>query len=170
MTKIASHRSQKVFEQVTNTVNEHGEVIDTTSMQVNVLVKSDDEYAFIFSKVLQYALKLNGTEIKVLMWCILHADYNTNLVTLTITQKQQISSDTATYGPANKRGERKVLKKGLVVASVDNAISSLKKKEVLIEQGRCTYKVHPQLSWRGSLKERDKDLKLELNFKKQKKS
>jgi hypothetical protein len=167
MTKIATHRTQRVYQKVTNTISEDGEVLESNSMEVDVLVKSDDEYAFIFSKVLQHALKLNGTEIKVLMWCLLHADYNTNLVTLTITQKKAISEATTDYGTANKKGERKVLKAGLRVASIDNAIVTLKKKDVFIPEGRCTYRIHPQLSWRGSLKERDKELKLLLRLRKQ---
>jgi hypothetical protein len=162
MTKIATHRTQRVFEQITNTVSEEGEVLHTNTVEVDVLVKSDDEYAFIFSKMLQYALRLDGTEIKVLMWCILHADYNTNLVTLTMTQKKAISEATSEYDAAGR-----LLKKGLVVASVDNAISRLKKKGVFLDAGRCTYRIHPQLSWRGNLKERDKELKLCLNLKKQ---
>lgn len=157
-------RTQTVFDRVTNTVTEDGEVISTASTQVDILVKTDEEFTVIYKKLLQLALKLTGTDVKVLLFCMQNAEMHTNLITLTITQKKELQRESTVLDAKGKE-----LKPGLAIASINNSISALKEKGLLILQGRATYQINPMIAWRGSLRERDKELKIRLKLDKEEK-
>jgi hypothetical protein len=141
--------NKEVFKKVETIIDcETGEIKGEQVISISVPVKDQEEFFFIFAKHLGTLLKLNGNEIKVLLWCSMNCTLNHNLIVITSTQKREI----AEYA-------------GLKPQSIANAINLLKKKNIFISQGRCTYKVNSELCWKGSPLNRNKDLKMIVDYK-----
>lgn len=123
---------------------ETGEVMET-SIDIKthkVVVDSRETMAFISSVILGLFDDLDGTELKLITYCAVNAEYNSNTVNLTkpmctiISNKLQVGYQT-----------------------IKNTISKLKKKKILIPLGSGTYRVNPKYTWKGTTDERKKMMK-----------
>lgn len=159
--------TQKVFSLQKETISEDGELLGTESVSVDILVKDSEEFSFVFKKALQGSLNINGAALKVLLWAGSEAALNTNEVSITAEHKQRISDHTAVYR-ATANG-RILVKPGLAVGTIDNAVTDLLKRGLLTRIGKgqksTLYKVSESFSWRGNMKTRAREMKLNITVR-----
>lgn len=128
-------------------INNHivdGEFIeqDVETKKHVVVVDSAESMAYITSTLIGVLDEISGVEMKVIAYCAINSEFNTNLVNLT--------------KPACEIMSNKI---SLKYQTIKNAISSLKKKNILVSLGSGTYRVNPRYSWRGTKTDRKKTMK-----------
>lgn len=128
---------------------ETGEVVETDiDLKIHkVVVNSKETLAFVSSVILGLFDDLDGTELKLITYCAVNAEYNSNTVNLTKPMCQLISD-----------------KLQVGYQTIKNTISKLKKKNVLIPLGSGTYRVNPKYAWKGTTDERKKMMKYILEI------
>lgn len=104
-----------------------------------LVVDSKESMAFISSYILGLFHDLDGTELKLITYCAVNAEYNSNTVNLTRPMCGIIEE-----------------KLGIGYQTIKNTITKLKKKNILIPMGSGTYRVNPKYSWKGTSDERRK--------------
>ena len=132
---------------ITNIINEDGELLDTQEVGIDILVKGQEEFFFLFAKHLGTLLLLDGNEIKTLLWCSMHAHLGTNEIVLNKAIKQRLA-DAA----------------GISLRSVDNSLTKLCKKKLLHRVETGVYLVNPDATWKGKINEKAKTVKLFVNY------
>ena len=128
---------------------ETGEVINTSTdiKHDKIIVNDAERFAMIFSNIIGVIDGLNGTAIKVLIFCSQNCVVNTCIINL---------------GKAYRESICKAF--DLKDQTVKNAISDLVKNGILIYESTSTYKVNPKYFWRGDMGERRKALKYILEL------
>jgi hypothetical protein len=87
---------------------------------------------------------------------------NSNEFSLTKVDKEAIQKTTEVVD-----AQGKVSKKGLSMGALNNAISSLVKKEIFLRAGYASYYVNPKFAWKGNLAARAKgkqNITLKINY------
>ena len=110
-----------------------------------IVVEGKDQFAFMYSSIIGALNGLNGSDIKLLMFCSLNCTYNSNIIALNSHFLELISSQS-----------------GVSVGSLKNSLTSLHKKNILIKLGGATYRVNPRYFWKGENTERTKTMKFIL--------
>ncbi len=116
-----------------------GELIDTQTLVKThkIIVDSKDQFAFTYSEIIGQLKNLSGVDIKLLTYCSLCCEYNTNSVVLVKPMLKKISTDF-----------------DIAEGSIKNSIKKLVGKKILIPQGSGVYKINPRYYWRGEKSER----------------
>jgi hypothetical protein len=157
---IATPGNKTVYREVQSQYDEHGEQIGQNEVTIEVPIKGQEEFMLIFSRVYQGIFQFDGAELKVMIYAGMNAKLNQGLVTFNSHTKKELASFSEV-----KDAQGKVIKKGLSVGAISNAISSLVKRGVLIWVGKSTYKVNPSYIWKGNITSRNKELQnLKINF------
>lgn len=109
-----------------------------------------DEYIMVFFTGYAQMFKLGGTQLKVLMCCWKFSDFSNN------KESGNVMHNNATF-------KEQCRLEGLDIpdASIDNSISALSKKGLLLKKCRGEYVLNPHYFFRGKLSNRSK---LELTF------
>jgi hypothetical protein len=118
-----------------------GELLDveTEIKHHKIIVDDKESFGMMYATVLGALYKLNGSCIKVLMYCSINSKYNTNVIVLNSYFCEEIGRTT-----------------GLSVSAVKNAIVTLKKEKFLFRVAQGTYKINPNYFWKGQSKDRAK--------------
>tara|TARA_R110000868_G_scaffold349412_2_gene610696 strand:+ start:279 stop:767 length:489 start_codon:yes stop_codon:yes gene_type:complete len=121
-----------------------GDIVDTDidKKEHRITVKDRQSFVILYATIEGTLRGLNGNDIRVLIYCSLHAQYNTNRICLT---KPICTELTEVYG--------------VPYQSVRNSIQKLMKKEILKPLGSATYIVNPDYFWRGNSVQRHDTIK-----------
>lgn len=116
-----------------------GELIEThVDVKTHkIVLDSKDQFAFMYSTLIGSLQGLNGSDVKLLMYCTLNCTYNTNVVALNSHFLKLASQQT-----------------GVSLGSLKNSLTVLHRKNILIKLGGATYRVNPKYFWRGESAER----------------
>jgi hypothetical protein len=138
--------TKNYYEQITEVVNEDGE-IEMLSRVVKRKV-SRDKFIMLYLKDIRGILGLSSkAEFKVLLSICEMVGYNTNEIILIKPIKEKIAAATdLSYG------------------GVSNAISNLRKKDVLIRSASSTYVLNPKYFFKGEDRERANVVKLTYEY------
>jgi len=138
--------TKNYYEQITEVVNEDGEM-EVLSRVVKRKV-SRDKFILMYLKDIRGILGLSSkAEFKVLLAICELVRYNTNEVILIKPIKEKIADmSDLSYG------------------GVQNAISQLRKKDVLIRSASSTYILNPKYFFKGEDKERTNVIKLTYEY------
>lgn len=135
---------------VNNYFNE--ETGEITNQEINVkhhkiIIADKESFALQYSEIIGKMKNLNGNDIKLLAYCSLNAEHNTNRIALTKPICEEIFE-------------------GLEIPyqSIRNSAAKLVKEKVLIPLGSATYRVNPKYYWRGNSNERLKTMKYILEI------
>lgn len=138
--------------------SETGEVLDST-VRTNLKIEAyrkcnKDEFIMIYLQDISGFLRIdNGTQIKLLAILWKEVNYNNsetnngNVITALLDDKKRW----AEYLNVTTR-------------TIDNTISALVKKQLLLPEARGKYKLNPQYFFKGSSKDRMKMLDLRINY------
>jgi hypothetical protein len=158
-------REKTVFKSRETTVDSlTGEILAENEVHIKVPIKSFEQFVILFGDNIKSVLQLDGAEKTVFLWvAVIQAKMNTNEFTLTLSDKEAIRESTKVYEGAE------LVKKGLSIGALNNAISSLVKKSIFLRSGYATYYVNPKFAWKGNLAERAKakqhiTLKIQYEF------
>ena len=105
---------------------------------------SIDEFIMVFFTCVPQVMKLNGTQLKVLMCCWKHSSFNPMGET-----EGNVVNNNASF-------KNYVRRNGLDIsdAAIDNAISALHKKNFLLKKCRGEYILNPSYFFKGTLSQR----------------
>ncbi len=127
-----------------------GEIIitDKEIIKTEYLVyDKGDSFFQSYSQIVGLYKNLNGSDIKVLTFCMVNINYNLNVITLNKFMINEISNAF-----------------GLKPQTIKNSISVLKKKNVLIPEGAGSYRMNPQYFWKGKINDRKQNMKFILEM------
>lgn len=133
---------------VNNFIDENtGEVLDTdiSIKHHKIVVEDNESFFWTYLGAISLIDDLDKVSIKVLYYCNINAQWNTNMIALTKPVLLDI--------------EKKI---GLKYQTVRNAISKLKKLNILIDLGSATYRINPRYYWKGNSSDRLKTMKYVL--------
>lgn len=105
-----------------------------------------DEFIMIFFSSYSVLLKLSGFTLKVLMCCWKHSSFSPNIE----KEGNIIHNDTMFKEYCFSQGFTNS------AASIDNAISELARKGILIKKCRGSYLMNPEYFFKGKLSDRSK--------------
>ena len=125
-----------------------GELLNCVEHTRTELIKDKEAFCLIYAKYLSIMEGFSAAEGKLLSWCCLNATLNTNMVTLNKYYKEQAA---AAMG-INKR-------------TIENAIVTLQEQQALVRIASGVYRVDPEISWKGTMAERTKVLRIHLEWK-----
>ncbi|MDO7847595.1 replication/maintenance protein RepL [Hymenobacter sp. M29] len=138
-------RVKSVF---TNTIDrETGELLDSDEVHIDVPIKTREEFFVTYAKHFQAILNLEGTQMKVLLWCSMNARLDTNEIVINRAIKQRIVDFT-----------------GLKEKSVSNALTELVKAQYMKRTSLGVYAINPEATWKGTLSNRPKQVKVFLTY------
>ena len=144
-------REIKVGTDVTknNFIGDGGELLDTEMDVKNQKIVIDDkeQFTFMYASIIGVMKDLNGGDIKLLSYCSMRSETNSNRIALVKPIIQEIA-DTFEIS----------------VSSVKNSIVVLKNKDILIPLGSGVYRINPKYYWRGTLNQRLKTMKYILEI------
>ena len=132
---------------IENVVSTDGELLSTTEVGVNLLVKGTDEFTMLFRDNLASLLQLSGGDVKVYLWCAVRCDLNENQITLSRHKREEISTHT-----------------NMSIGSIDNSLSKLCKRGVMKKRATNEYMLTPLVSWKGNISEKTSKLKLYVDY------
>ena len=127
-----------------------GEIIATDKEIVkteHLVYDKGDTFFQSYSQIVGLYKNLNGSDIKVLTFCMVNINYNLNVITL---NKFMINEISTTFN--------------IKPQTIRNSISSLKKKNVLIPEGAGSYRMNPQYFWKGKSNDRKQNMKFILEM------
>ena len=113
------------------------------------LVKDNKRFFTMHEAIINLLPLLDGSELKVFIWCGMQANLNDNKLPLVREYRQQMAKETGV-------GER----------TVDNAIGSLTKKGIFLRTGTSSYHINPHLLWKGNKVGRAKNVEAFEQLKK----
>lgn len=139
--------TKNYYEHVTQTLDEEtGEIKELERVVKRKVAK--DKFIMFYLKDIKGILGLSSkAEFKVLLAICDFVGYNTNKVILIKPVKEEIAEMS-----------------GLSYGSVQNAISQLKKKEILIRSASSTYLLSPKFFFKGEDRERANVIKLTYEY------
>lgn len=145
---------------ITTTVDtETGEVVDHMAMEeLNIKatkkIKDYPEFIMIYLKDIAGFLQIeNATQIQLLSIIWKESSFNNpetnqgNLIAILKDDKERWAEEL-----------------GVGLRTIDNAVSALVEKDLLLREGRGKYKLNPKYYFKGSNTDRMKILKLQVNY------
>lgn len=127
--------------------SETGEIIEqsTEIKHHKIVVDSDESFFWTYNALLSILQDLTKTEIKLLQYACLNAQWNKNIVSF----GKPVCED---------------IKKSYDISyqTVKDTVSSLKTKNIFIPLGSGYYRINPRYYWRGNSSERKKTMKFIL--------
>ena len=129
-----SSYTRRLSTRITDTVNQYGELVDREEAGIDILVKGDEEFFFVYANHLDKLLQLKGNEMKVLLWCSMHTALNTNEIVLNKVIKGRLATAA-----------------GINLRSIDNSLNKLLKENMLRRTGTGVYLVNPAVTWKGKV-------------------
>lgn len=132
---------------IQDVVSEDGELLDRQEIGVDILIKGQTDFYFTFAKHFGTILQLDGNEIKVVLWCAMNANLNTNEIVLNRTIKARMAATA-----------------GISIRSIDNALTRLCKRNLIHRIGTGVYHINPEATWRGKISAKDKNVRLFVNY------
>lgn len=93
-------------------------------------------------------LDIGKGEVKVLTYCWKVSEYNTGRIFLVKKVKQEMANEV-----------------GIGADSIDNIITKLTRKKLLINEGSAVYRLNPNLFWKGDEAERAHILRVTVDYK-----
>lgn len=129
---------------INNFISEDGELleVDKEVKKHKIVVGDNKTFSMMYNTIIGLYDGLDKVAIKILTWCGVNAQHNTNIVNLTKPMCNLISKE---YD--------------LSYHTIKNAISRLAKKKALFALGSGTYRVNPKYYWKGSIDTRRKTMK-----------
>ena len=128
---------------------ETGEIIDQDKeiKHHKILVDDKESFFWTYLSILKVLDDLDKVSIKVLYFCNMHSQWNTNKIALTkpILKDIEIMFD-------------------IKYQTIRNSISKLKKLGVLIDLGSATYRINPRYYWKGDTQQRTKNMQYILEI------
>lgn len=135
---------------VSNFINlETGEIIDT-DVQIKthkIIVASKDQFAFMYSSFIGTLKHLTGTDVKLLTYISLKAEYNTNIVMLVLPFLKNLSTEL-----------------DVSVHSLKASTMRLKHHKIIIPLGSGAYRINPRYYWKGDATNRISTMKFILEL------
>ncbi len=112
-----------------------GELLELSSniKRHTIVVDDKETFAFQYASIIGVFKELHGNDIKVLTYCSLHAETNTNRIALTRPICDDITK-----------------KLNIPYQSIRNSLAKLVDKDILISLGSATYRISPKYYWRGN--------------------
>lgn len=129
--------------------NDTGELLDS-DIQIkhdSILLDSKEKFMFTYTAIIGAIEDLPKGATRLLAWCALNAEFNTNLIVLNKVFKKRITEDI-----------------GMPEQTIRNNITRLRDFGALIPEGSATYRIHPKYYWRGERSVRNKTLKYILEI------
>lgn len=126
-----------------------GEVLDTDEQvkHDSIVFDSKERFMFTYTAIIGAIEDLPKGATRLLAWCALNAEFNTNLIVLNRVFKKRITDDI-----------------GMPEQTIRNNIARLKEFGALIPEGSATYRIHPKYYWRGERSARSKTLRYVLDL------
>lgn len=132
--KVKSHITENNYLDSTT-----GEVLSQEILikQDKIIVDNKEAFALAYASIVGVLNRLNGNDVKLLTYCSIYAEYNTNRISLTKPICEEITRQTE-----------------LPYQSIRNSITKLIKANILIKLGSGTYRINPRYYWKGNSQER----------------
>jgi predicted 3-demethylubiquinone-9 3-methyltransferase (glyoxalase superfamily) len=126
-----------------------GEILEVEHEIKNhkIVVADKKGFAMLTFAVIGMLDGLDKTSIKVIIWCSLNANYNSNIISLTKPYCTEITKDF-----------------GITYQTIKNSIGVLVKKKILIPLGSGAYRINPRYFWKGGTTEQLKMMSYVLNI------
>lgn len=135
-----------VYESQSITIDDSGVLLKTELKTVKRVTK--DKFLQVYLEDFASLMKINsGAEYKVVLWIGNEMGFNTNEIVLVKAIKERISEDI-----------------GINVRTINNAITSLTEKGVLLTNSRSVYMLNPKLFFKGSIEDRNVCLKRIIEY------
>lgn len=131
-----------VYEESKSVVNEHGEML---SAEITTIKKVNKEtFLQVYLDDFMSLMKIKeGSEYKIVLWIGKNMNYDTNEIALIKVIKERMSIDIGTN-----------------IRTINNSVSALVSKKILIQKGRGLFILNPKLFFKGSLDSRNNLLKI----------
>lgn len=137
-----------VYQSEVIVTNEEGELLKTTELKT-VRRVTKDKFMQVYLDDFASLMQINsGAEYKVVLWIGNEMGFNTNEIVLVKAIKERISVDTE-----------------INIRTINNTITSLTEKGILLSKSRSIYTLNPKLFFKGSLEDRDICLKRVIEYK-----
>ena len=128
---------QTVYSETNRIINLEGDVISTELKTVKRVSK--DKFLQVYLEDFGALMKIKeGLEYKIILWIGKEMNYETNEIVLVKAIKERMAADIS----ANIR-------------TINNVISSLTNKNVLISIDRTIFQLNPKLFFKGSIQQRE---------------
>lgn len=124
-----------------------GELLDQTTLTKSILVKDKDQFFTAFSKLVMAFSGLDYAEAKTLVWCAANTELNTNRITMVKYQKELLAQQM-----------------GMEFRTVGNTLGRLVEKGFMHRVAQAVYMIDPDLTWKGLLNERSKQVNVFLEY------
>lgn len=139
--------SKRIFTQITHpelqVVNAStGEIVSAVA---DIKCSTIDEFIMCFMSSIPQVVQLDGNTIRVLMWCWKFSSFNPS-----IPEANTITNDKAFKERIRKEGG------DMSDATIDKAIHTLYKKEMLLRRCKGSYFLNPDYFFRGTLSNKAK--------------
>ena len=143
---------KKIYENITTVVDKDtGDIMEEHQRVREILVSSKEVFFMMYAGVEGMLDDITYSELKILVWIMLHQAQDDNYVHLLLPDKKKLSEDMK-----------------VCFNSVRKGIVDLVKKDILIRQGgerSATYVVNPRYMWKGQNSERRKALEYILKLR-----
>jgi len=129
---------------------EHGNAVDVATLykQIDVVVDDKETFFWTYASFVGVLDGLDMCSVKVLFYCCLKAQWNTNVIIL----NKYVCEDI-----------KKIA--GLKYQTIKNTISKMNKQGILLRKGVSTYQINPRYCWKGDSSVRVKELNCLLSLK-----
>lgn len=131
-----------IFEESKTIISEEGEVISAELTTIKKVSKETFLQVYLDDFMSLMSIK-EGSEYKIVLWIGKNMNFDTNEIALIKAIKDRMASDIGTN-----------------VRTINNSISSLVSKNVLIQKARGLFILNPKLFFKGSLDSRNNLLKV----------
>jgi hypothetical protein len=136
-----------VYQSEVIVTNEDGVLLKTTEL-TTVRKVTKDKFMQVYLDDFASLMKINsGAEYKVVLWIGNEMGFNTNEIVLVKAIKERISKDT-----------------DINIRTINNTITSLTEKGILLTISRSIYTLNPKLFFKGSLEERNSCVKRIIEY------
>lgn len=128
---------QTVYSETNRIINQEGDIISTELKTVKRVTK--DKFLQVYLEDFGALMKIKeGLEYKIILWIGKEMNYDTNEIVLVKAIKERMAVDIS----ANIR-------------TINNVISSLTNKNVLISTDRTVFQLNPKMFFKGSIQQRE---------------
>jgi hypothetical protein len=131
-----------IYEKESVVVNEHGETLTTELTTVKKVNKETFLQVYLDDFMSLMRIK-EGSEYKIVLWIGKNMNFDTNEIALIKAIKERMSIDIGTN-----------------IRTINNSVSALVSKKILIQKGRGLFILNPKLFFKGSLDSRNNLLKV----------
>ena len=128
---------QTVYSETNRIINQEGDVISTELKTVKKVTK--DKFLQVYLEDFGALMKIKeGLEYKIILWIGKEMNYETNEIVLVKAIKERMAVDISTN-----------------IRTINNVISSLTNKNVLISIDRTIFQLNPKMFFKGSIQQRE---------------